>query len=603
MANTMNCTVRRAAWFRLFISFAVLALVAANSASSATTDLTFSPTTIDFKYQAGTPLPAAPTLQIKSSGTALSFTIPPVAAQWLSVSANSGTTPASIKVYVNPTSLPSGSYQGNITVNAPAAATPSQNFVVTLEVFDPTPAFSASAGTLAFTYVMDQAAIPVGQPVILTSTGGAVSATVAASGGTWLSASPSGTVAIIGIPATVIVSVNPAGLAPGNYSGTVKFTPSLSSIAAITVKVTLQVSAGVPTITGLWPPGALVNSPNTAVTVSGANFLTTSVASIGSTTLPAPNVISPTTMLVTIPAALMTAAAPLPITITTATAATPSTTTAASTFHVYVPGPQVIAVTDGASYAVGNISPGEIIAIYGIGLGPASLVPLTTADPLATSLPPTGSATTKVTIDGVDAPLLYTSANQVGCIVPFSVAKKSGSKVDLSVTYNSIAVVAPTKVNVVDANPGLFTMDSSGQGQGAILNVSPTGAYSINSSTIPAVKGSTLAVLYLTGYGSTTCTDIAATASDPGSACNAKATELNLISGAVSPILPVSVTIDGQPAPGALAQAPAGSVPGLMQVNVPVPAGVKPGNVTVVVTLGSGNTQYSSQAKVTMAVK
>jgi hypothetical protein len=38
-------------------------------------------------------------------------------------------------------------------------------------------------------------------------------------------------------------------------------------------------------------------------------------------------------------------------------------------------------------------------------------------------------------------------------------------------------------------------------------------------------------------------------------------------------------------------------------VNVPVPSGVTPGNALVVVTLGTGGTAVTTQAKVTMAVK
>jgi uncharacterized protein (TIGR03437 family) len=225
-------------------------------------------------------------------------------------------------------------------------------------------------------------------------------------------------------------------------------------------------------------------------------------------------------------------------------------------------------------------------------------------DPLATSLPASGTAQTSVTIDGVAAPLLYTSVDQVSCIVPFTVAAKSGAQVNLAVTYNSIAVAGPAKVNVVDANPGLFTMDASGTGQGAILNFNPaTADYSINGTTNPAIKGTTIAVLYLTGYGLTNCVGIPASGSTPASLCSAGATVLNLISGNVSPKLAVAVTIGGLAAPGAVAQAPLGSVPGLMQVNVPVPSGVSAGNALVVVTLGTGGTAVTTQAKVTMAVK
>src|SRR5881394_1861538 len=119
------------------LCFAASLLFSANSASAATPDLSLTPAAVTFKYQMGAALPAFQTLQIKSTGAALNFTLSitgplPYSAQWLSVSANSGTTPASIKVYVNPTGLPSGSYSGTITINSPAAATAVQNFPVTL---------------------------------------------------------------------------------------------------------------------------------------------------------------------------------------------------------------------------------------------------------------------------------------------------------------------------------------------------------------------------------------------------------------------------------------------------------------------------------------
>jgi uncharacterized protein (TIGR03437 family) len=417
-----------------------------------------------------------------------------------------------------------------------------------------------------------------------------------------LTATPTSILAIAGIPGTEMVSVNPAGLAPAVYSGTVKFTPSIAGSTPITVSVTLTVSAGVPAITNLWPPGGLIGSPNMIVTVTGQNFMGNSTASIGAVKLPAPNVLTATTMLLTMPAAEMLAAGTLPITITTPTAASPSATTPASTFQVYFPGPQVLAVTDAASYALGNISPGEMITIYGLGLGPAAGASLTVSDPIATSLPAGVAAATSVTIGGAPAPLLYASENQVSCIVPFGVT--TGGQVNLSVTYNSIASVAPAKVNAVAANPGLFTLNYSGSGQGAILNFNPaTGDYTLNGPANLAIKGTTWAVLYLTGFGLTTCVNIPANGATPASNCNPAATEANLISGDVSPNLAVTVTIGGIAAPGAAVQAPIGSVTGLMQVNVLVPAGVASGNVPVVVSIGPAGAQVSSQANVTMDVK
>jgi uncharacterized protein (TIGR03437 family) len=366
--------------------------------------------------------------------------------------------------------------------------------------------------------------------------------------------------------------------------------------------VTLTVAAGVPAITNLWPPGGPIGSLGMVVTVTGQNFMSNSTASIGAVKLAAPNVLTTTTMLLTIPAAEFLVAGALPITITTPTAASPSATTAASTFKVYLSGPQVLAVTDAASYAMGTVSPGEMIAIYGLGLGPAVGVGVAISDPIATSLPTSGIAATSVTIDGAPAPLLYAGENQINCIVPFGVT--TGGQVNLSVTYNSIASASPTKVNVVASNPGLFTMNYSGSGQGAILNFNPaTGDYTLNGPANLAIKGTTWAVLYLTGFGLTNCVNIAASGATPAGNCNASATAANLIAGDISPILPVSVAIGGIAATGATVQAPIGSVAGLMQVNVLVPAGVASGNVPVVVSLGTAGSQVSSQANVTMDIK
>ena len=96
------------------LSFAILALSSANLAQSAAPDVSFSPATLDFKYLAGSALPAAQTLQIKSTGTVLDYTLsvtgtaPNYLGQWLSLSTGSGVTPGTVKVYVNPYGLPSG---------------------------------------------------------------------------------------------------------------------------------------------------------------------------------------------------------------------------------------------------------------------------------------------------------------------------------------------------------------------------------------------------------------------------------------------------------------------------------------------------------------
>ncbi|MBZ5582450.1 MAG: hypothetical protein LAQ30_09670 [Acidobacteriia bacterium] len=403
----MTGNFMRAVRRRLIFPFAVLVFLGANPAYAATPDLSLTPATLNFKYQAGAALPASQTLQIKSTGASLDFTVSiagpqPYSACWLSVSANSGVTTASVKVYVNPTGLPSGTYSGTISINAPSAAKTLHTVDVRLDVGDPAATLTASPASLpTFAYVSG-GKVPDPQPVVLMTTGAALNATIAVSGGSWLKASPSGSIALVGFPATVNVSVDPAGLAPGTYSGKVTFTSTSAANKTVTVSVTLNVSAGVPTITGVWPPGVLVNSPATVVTITGTNYFNTSVAKVGTTAL-GTTVLSPTAMLATLPATLLASGGNLSITITTPTAASDS---AAATFAVYQPGPQIWAVTDAASYSTAAISPGEILTVYGIGLGPADLAVFPGTSPLPVALPATVPATS-VTIDGADAPLLY----------------------------------------------------------------------------------------------------------------------------------------------------------------------------------------------------
>ena len=218
----MICTTKRAAWSSLNLTVALLALVCAIPAHSAS-DITFSPATLNFKHQAGAALPASQSLQIKSSGTALSFTLSltgplPYSAQWLSVSANSGATPATIKVFVNPTGLPSGSYSATIVVNAPGAATATQSYSVSLDVGDAAATLVASTSAVTFNYITGGAA-PASQPVVLTTTGGALTASITVTGGTWLKVSPSASIALVGLPAVLAIAVDPMGMAPGTYTG------------------------------------------------------------------------------------------------------------------------------------------------------------------------------------------------------------------------------------------------------------------------------------------------------------------------------------------------------------------------------------------------
>jgi len=233
--------------------------------------------------------------------------------------------------------------------------------------------------------------------------------------------------------------------------------------------------------------------------------------------------------------------------------------------------PRVSAVANGASAASGPVSPGLIIVITGLGLGPATAV-AAGAPPLPTEL-----AGTRVLFDEIPAPLLYASEQQVNAIAPYALEGKT--RTELVVEYRGVRS-SPLSLEVAAAAPGIFTLNSSGSGQGAILNQD----YSLNGPGNPAARNA-IVMLYATGEGQTT---------PPGADGVAPADVLP------RPVLPVTVEIGGVDAPVLYAGGAPGMPAGAMQVNVRVPARA-PTGPAVPVRLKVGN--YQSQPGVTMAIK
>src|SRR5437870_5199076 len=203
--------------------------------------LSVAPSSLSFSYQQGGSAPASqPIMVTSSSGTQLAYTVAASGGAWLSATPMSGTTPGTVNVsVVNPASMTVGTYNGMVTITAPAGSP--QTVAVTLVVgaTTPAPGLNASPKTLSFSY-QSGGGMPAAQPIMISSGGAQLAYTVAASGGMWLSATPtSGTT-----PGTVNISVNPASMAAGTYTGQVTITPSGAGGSAQTVAVTLVVSAG-----------------------------------------------------------------------------------------------------------------------------------------------------------------------------------------------------------------------------------------------------------------------------------------------------------------------------------------------------------------------
>ena len=232
-------------------------------------------------------------------------------------------------------------------------------------------------------------------------------------------------------------------------------------------------------------------------------------------------------------------------------------------------------VTSAASFTSGAVAPGEIVSLFGTALGPAAGVSLTLTNPL---LAANTLAGVHVLFDGMPSTLTYASAGQVNAIVPFSVAGKPSTS--LQVEYLG-AVSAPIALPVAAAAPGLFTSTASGGGQGAILNNTD---FTVNSAANPAARGDWVQI-FGTGGGATK------PASVDGLLVTPPYPQLNAS---------VKVTMDGIVCLTNYAGAAPSLVSGVMQINAQVPAGVTPGpSVPLVVTVG----EAAAQPGVTLAVK
>jgi len=230
-------------------------------------------------------------------------------------------------------------------------------------------------------------------------------------------------------------------------------------------------------------------------------------------------------------------------------------------------------VVNGASFAGGAVAPGEIVTIFGSGVGPMPAFGAQLAADQRSITTMIGD--TRILFDGVPAPMLYASATQASAIAPFEIAGKTSTQIQ--VEYQGF-LSAAIQLDAAATSPAIFTLSGSGTGQGAILNQDG----SVNGSAAPAAKGSIVA-LYATGGGQT----------NPASVDGRITTvPLPRVAGA-------SVQIEGLDATVTYAGAAPGLPAGVLQVNVRVPLRVDSGAQPVVLKIGNGQ----SQAGVTVAIQ
>ena len=237
-------------------------------------------------------------------------------------------------------------------------------------------------------------------------------------------------------------------------------------------------------------------------------------------------------------------------------------------------GVSTAAIVNAATYATGPVAPGGVVSILGSGMGPSEGVGLQ----LESGRVATKLAGVRVLFDGVPAPLLYVSGDQINTVVPYGVAGRASTQVQ--VEYLGALSKALT-VPIATASPGVFTADASGTGQGAILNQD----LGINSAANPAAPGS-IVMIYATGEGQV----------NPRPA-DGSITGTDVLP---KPVNNVTVSIGGTQAEVLYAGEAPDLVAGVMQVNARIPMGIATGPAVPVMLAVGG---IKSHTDVTLAVQ
>jgi uncharacterized protein (TIGR03437 family) len=267
------------------------------------------------------------------------------------------------------------------------------------------------------------------------------------------------------------------------------------------------------------------------------------------------------------------------ISITGAGLNTPATANVTLTVTA-APAPQPLTVANAASNQAGGIAPGELIVVKGAALGP--------------STPPNNGLFTvngqgrvdsvlfgvRVLFDGIPGTPIYVSSTQVNAIAPWELLGRLNTNV--VVEYSGVASAA-IQVRVDAASPAIYTVNTTGSGQAAVLNQDGTFNGPFSATTRLAAQNSVISV-YANGGGTTNPPSATGTVT-PG--------QLLRLTGFVT------ATVGGQNAVVEYAGAAPLLVNGVVQLNIRVPIGVTGNNVPVSFTVNGA----SSPAGPTIAVQ
>ncbi|MBS1830915.1 MAG: hypothetical protein JST93_36820 [Acidobacteria bacterium] len=526
--------------------------------------------------------PSPQTISVSTTGATVPFivsTTTTTGSTWLTATQ---TVPGTISVSANPAGLSDGTYFGAVTVTAtsPGSAGNSPLVIpVTYQIGSGgggTGGFTAQPTTMVFTQIQG-GGVPPSQTLSLSSSGTQFNYSLAVStnnGGSWLSATP-----VSGVtPGTINVTANAPSLPLGTYTGTIVATAPGALGSPQIVNVTLNVVTA-PVVTA--SPNTLAFS-STAVgvapaaqtvtlTSSGANLSYSASVSVGAGQ---PNWLEVTPTSGITPATLTVRAninglaqGTYSGTVTVNLGLSTPISIPVTFNYGAVATPQILSMTNAASFLPTAAAPGLIVAIFGSNLGPTTLQQLRLT---SNGLVDTNLNGVRVLFDNIPAPMVYARNDVLSAIVPYAMAGRASANV--VVEYQGVRS-APLNVRVVDAAPGIFTTNQQGSGQGAILN----NDFSLNGAGNPVARGQ-FATVYLTGEGQTSPAGVDGLISNANQLRN--------------PVANVQVRVGDRNAQVIYAGSVPTTVLGLCQVSFFIPADAPTGNaVPLTVTIGGAATQ------------
>jgi uncharacterized protein (TIGR03437 family) len=618
--------------------------------AQATQSITLSQSGLTFSAIAGEQTPPAQPFTVSSQGTgSLSWTAQPQTVStpesdtpnWLSITSAAGSSIAGqagspVEVSVNPAGLPSGQYYGSVNIAAPNAVNSPQSVTVLLNVTaagQTTANAEVSTGGIilsgpAGSPMPQQQQVSLFNPSVTTMN---YSTTVFTSNGTgWLSASPASGPLLPG-SASITVAADLSALPPGVQTGTLSIGFNNGTVGVIQVAVIATSGTSGSDVAGRavsahalttasacagGKPGYLVpifrqpisqsvlqvavpqrvqlvilddcGSPLAAQNGGGAQIsfgnqdasinLTDVGGGIWEGTWTPVNAAASATL-----RAIASEQTPGLSSIAAGTAVTvqPGSPNVAG---------QTLGVVNAASSAQATpqiVTPGGYVSIYGTSLA-SNEAPFATTIPLPSTL-----NGTQLFLGGQAVPLLYAGQGQVNALIPQNLNPNTSYQL---VIQRGSTLSVPASLTVAEYQPGIYTLDFSGAGQGIVeiagttLLAAPTG-----SGSRPVQRGSEYLAIFATGLG-------------PVIGSNGEAPPAD---GAGAPLNPlyqttaaVTATIGGVDAPVLFS----GLTPllvGLYQVNVQVPATAPAGDaVPLVLTVTDPVTGQSVQSNtVTIATQ